>query len=287
MLAAFGFSLMVALIKLAGKHLPISQILFLRQAGMTIMLIPVLATTFPEAFKTKRPLLQVCRIVFALIAMLCGFTAIVHMPLADATAIAFAKSFFVTIFAVFILKETVGIYRWSAVFVGFIGVLIMVRPGTDGFSLYALLAIIGAASAGLVMVVIRLLTRVDSSATILAYQAIGVGVIMAVPAFFQWVPPTPVEWLLIVGIAIVSYFAQKANITAFAYGEASLLASLDYVRLLYATIFGWLLFSELPGVSTWFGAAIIIVASIFTVHRERKKKQVLASAPNARGFNNS
>ena len=285
MLAAFGFALMVALIKLVGQRLPVTQILFVRQLGMTIMLIPFLLKTFPASLKTDHLNLQLGRIGLALIAMLTGFTAVVNMPLADATAIAFAKSFFVTIFAVFILKETVGLYRWSAVFVGFIGVLVMVRPGTDGFSVYGLLAIVGAASAGLVMVIIRKLTRFDLPITILAYQAIGVGLIMALPAFIQWVTPTPTEWLLLAGIGVVSYFAQKANILAYSYGEASLLASLDYIRLLYATVFGWMLFSELPSKSTWAGAAIIIVASIYTVYRERLRKQRLASHPEARSLN--
>lgn len=284
MLAAFGFALMVALIKMVGQRLPITQILFIRQLGMTIMLVPFLVKTFPSSMKTDHLHLQLLRIMLALIAMLAGFTAVVNMPLADATAIAFAKSFFVTIFAVFILKESVGLYRWSAVFVGFIGVMVMVRPGTEGFSLYGALAIIGAASAGLVMVIIRKLTRVDPPATILAYQAIGVGLIMAVPAMIQWLPPTPKEWLLLAGIGVVSYFAQKANILAYTYGEASLLASLDYVRLLYATVFGWLLFTELPSMSTWVGASIIVVASVFTVYRERRRKQRLASDPSARSY---
>lgn len=287
MVAAFGFALMIALIKLTGEHLPVTQILFIRQLGMTIMLAPVLIKTFPGSLKTTQLGLQFARIGLALIAMLCGFTAVINMQLADATAIAFAKSFFVTIFAVLILKETVGLYRWSAVAVGFVGVLIMVRPGTEGFSVYGLLAIIGAASAGLVMVLIRLLSRSDPPNTILAYQAIGVGLIMAIPAFFQWVPPTLEEWGLLAGIAFVSYFAQKANIYAFSYGEASLLASLDYVRLIYATFFGWLLFAELPSISTWMGAGIIILASIFTVHRESRRKQQLAGGPDGRGFNNS
>ncbi len=282
MMAAFGFALMVALIKLAGQRLPVTQILFVRQLGMTLMLVPVLARTFPASLKTAHLPLQGARIVLALIAMMTGFTAVVNMPLADATAIAFAKSFFVTIFAVFILKETVGVYRWSAVFVGFIGVLVMVRPGTEGFSIYGVMAIVGAASAGLVMVIIRKLTRIDPPSTILAYQAIGVGLIMAIPAFLQWITPTPVEWLLLASIAVVSYFAQKANILAYTYGEASLLASLDYVRLLYATLFGWFLFTELPSMSTWIGAGIIVVASIYTVHRERRRKQRLASDPDAR-----
>jgi len=276
---------MVALIKWAGQRLPVTQILLVRQVGMTLMLAPFLATNFPESLKTNHLPLQLARIALALIAMLAGFTAVVNMPLADATSIAFAKSFFVTIFAVFILKETVGWYRWSAVFVGFIGVLIMVRPGTEGFSMYGVLAITGAAAAGLVMVIIRKLTRIDAPATILAYQAIGVGLIMVIPAIIQWVPPTPTEWMLLAGIGVVSYFAQKANILAYTYGEASLLASLDYIRLLYATLFGWLLFSELPGSSTITGAAIIIVASVYTVYRERQRKQQLASDPAARSYN--
>lgn len=285
MLAAFGFALMVALIKLAGQRLPVTQILFVRQLFMTVMLVPFLIKNFPTSLKTDHLPLQLGRVVLALVAMLAGFTAVVNMPLAEATAIAFAKSFFVTIFAVVFLKETVGVYRWTAVCVGFVGVLVMVRPGTDEFSIYALLAIVGAASAGLVMVIIRKLTRVDPPTTILAYQAIGVGLIMAIPAFMQWVAPTPAEWLLLAAVGVVSYFAQKGNIIAYTHGEASLLASLDYVRLLYATLFGWLLFSELPGFSTLLGAGIIIVASVYTVYRERRKKQRLASHPQARSLN--
>lgn len=286
MVAAFGFSLMIAMIKLAGKHLPVSQILFVRQLGMTLMLGPVLFRSLPGAFGSRQLPLQFARICLALIAMSCGFTAVIHMPLAEATAIAFAKSFFVTIFAVIFLKEVVGLYRWGAVAVGFMGVMVMLRPGAEGFSLYALMALVGAASAGLVMVIIRLLSRTDAPSTILAFQAVGVGLIMAIPAFILWVPPTLEQWALLAGIGVVSYFSQKANIYAFSYGEASLLASLDYVRLIYATLFGWWLFSELPSVSTWVGASIIVMASIYTVHREARRRQRLASGPGGRGFSN-
>lgn len=286
MVAAFGFSMMIAMIKLAGQRLPVAQILFVRQLGMTLMLGPVLLKSLPGAFGTSQLPLQFARICLALIAMSCGFTAVIHMPLAEATAIAFAKSFFVTIFAVIILKEVVGLYRWGAVVVGFLGVMVMLRPGAEGFSIYGLMALIGAASAGLVMVIIRLLSRTDAPNTILAFQAVGVGLVMAIPAFILWVPPTPGEWALLAGIGVVSYFSQKANIYAFSYGEASLLASMDYVRLIYATLFGWWLFSELPGMSTWVGAGIIVSASIYTVHREARRMQRLASGPDGRGFSN-
>ena len=280
MLAAAGFALMIALIKLVGSRLSVFQILFLRQLGMLVMLSPTILSGFPSAFRSQRPGLQILRIALALVAMLCGFTAVINLPLADATALGFAKSFFVTIFAVLVLKETVGVHRWAAVAIGFVGVLIMVRPGSEVANIYAVLAITGAAAAGAVMVVIRLLTRSDPTSTILLYQAAGVGLLMTVPGLMVWQAPTPLEWGLLIAIGVVSYFAQKLNVLAFTWGEASMLASLDYVRLLYATALGWFLFDTFPGVSTWLGAGVIVVAAIYTIWRERVRNQRLARNPS-------
>jgi len=275
MLAAFGFSVMLTLIKLAGEQLPVSQILLVRQMVMTAIVFPLIQRNFPTTLRTKRPLLHLSRVGLALIAMLFGFTAVVNIPLADATALGFARSFFVTIFAVMLLKESVGRHRWSAVAIGFLGVLLMLQPGTEAFSIYGICAVVGAAAAGAVMVIIRILSRTEASNTILAYQAIGVGLVMALPATIQWVRPTLNEWLLLISIGIISFFAQKANIYAFSKGEASLLASLDYLRLIYVALFGWFLFNELPGLETIAGAGVIVLASIYTVRRESKKKQSL------------
>lgn len=275
MLAAFGFSVMLTLIKLAGEQLPVSQILLVRQMVMTAIVFPLIQRNFPTTLRTKRPLLHLSRVGLALIAMLFGFTAVVNIPLADATALGFARSFFVTIFAVMLLKESVGRHRWSAVAIGFLGVLLMLQPGTEAFSIYGICAVVGAAAAGAVMVIIRILSRTEASNTILAYQAIGVGLVMAIPATIQWVRPTLNEWLLLISIGIISFFAQKANIYAFSKGEASLLASLDYLRLIYVALFGWFLFNELPGLETIAGAGVIVLASIYTVRRESKKKQSL------------
>ncbi|MEL6504181.1 MAG: DMT family transporter [Pseudomonadota bacterium] len=285
--AAGGFSVMVLLVKLAGQRLSVPQILFMRQVIMTLMVLPAILNHFPGCLKTARLDLQLTRIVFALVAMLCGFHAVVNMPLADATAIGFAKSFFVTIFAIWILNEKVGIRRWGAVAVGFLGVLIMVRPGSDGFDPTSVYALAGAAGAGIVMVIIRKLSQTDKPITTLSYQAILVGVCMAIPAWLYWIQPTWEEWLLLLAIGIVSYGAQMLNIYAYTWGEASVLASLDYVRLLYATLFGWLFFATVPGPYTWAGSAVIIGASIYTVHRERQKKANLARSPDGRGYTNT
>ena len=286
LVAAIGFSTMVALIKFAGQNLHVTQILFIRQLVMVLIVLPGIISHFPESLKTSRLDLQIYRIIGALIAMLFGFYAIIHMPLAEATAIGFAKSFFVTIAAIIILKEKVGPRRWIAVLIGFFGVIIMVQPGTDGFNIISLYALTGSAAAGLVMVIIRKLSQTDTPTTILTYQAIAVGVIVAIPAWYYWKSPSLNEWILLIAIGIISYGAQMLNVYAYKWGEASLLASIDYVRLLYSTAFGYLLFSQIPGPYTWIGSAIIISASIYTIQRERKHNQNLARSPQGRGYTN-
>lgn len=287
LVAGLFFSMMVAAIKLAGETLHVTQILLVRQLGMLLIMSPQIIANPRKSYTTKRLDLQLLRLALALIAMLGGFTAIIHMPLADATAIGFAKSFFVTIFAVIVLKEFVGPYRWFAVFIGFVGVLIMLRPGTDAFTIYSIYALVSAACAGAVMVIIRLLSRTESTHTIMVYQATGVAIVMFIPAMLTWQAPTAGEWVLLLVIGLTAYIGQRLNVTAFTMGEASLLASLDYMRLIYAVVIGYFLFSNLPHMSTLIGAIIIVAAAVFTIHRESRRKQTLARASDGRGFTNN
>ncbi len=285
LVAGLFFTVMTALIKVLGEHLHVAQILFLRQCVMTTIVAPMIVRGFPGVLATGRPGLQLIRIVLALGAMFLGFTAVIHLPLADATAIGFAKSFFVTIFAVWILAEPVGWRRWAALAVGFAGVMIMIRPGTAGFGLYGVMSLVAAACAGLVMVIIRMMARTEKTTTILTWQAVGVGLATAVPAYLYWRWPTPLEWLLLIVMGAVSYVGQMLNITAFKWGEATVLASFDYARLIYAAIFGYLLFATIPDLNTWAGAAVIVVASLYTLQREARRRRPLAATPEARGLN--
>lgn len=284
MVAAGLFAAMTVLIKLLGTRLHVTQILLVRQVVMTAIVAPAIMRGFPGVLRTSVPGLQLVRIALALGAMLMGFSAVIHMPLADATALGFAKSFFVTIFALFILKETVGPRRWAAVAAGFAGVLIMLQPGSDSFTVFGLMAVAAAACAGAVMVIIRLMSRTESSTTILTWQALGVGIAMTVPGILYWQAPTAEEWGLLIAMGVISYLAQMANIRAYKWGEASLLASLDYVRLLYAAAFGWLIFSTLPGPATWIGAGLIVASSIYTIWREAQARQKLTRSPEGRGY---
>ena len=182
-----------------------------------------------------------------------------------------------TIFAVLFLSEVVGIYRWSAVLIGFVGVAVMLQPGTDNFSIYGIACLIGAAGAAAVMILLRILSRTDSANTIMTYGALGVGVVMIGPGIYFWQPISTEEWIFLAALSVVSYYGQKSNIFAYKHGEASLLASLDYVRLIWATLFGYLIYDQFPQASTWIGAAIVIGAAIFTIYREARRQSTVVT----------
>ena len=270
MQASIFFTVMALLIKLLGQDLHITQILFIRQLGMIVMIFPAIMSNFPVSLRSKLPGLQILRLGFAIISMLCTYSAVIYLPLADATAISFAKSFFITIFAVLFLKEVVGIFRWSAVAIGFFGIMVMLQPGTADFSIYSIAALVGAAGAGAIMIILRMLSQKDSADTIMTWSALGVSMVMAIPGIYYWQPLATFEWGLFAVLAVVSYFGQRCNIFAFKYGEASLLASLDYGRLLWATLLGYLVFGHFPGAATWVGALIVISAAIFVIYRETR-----------------
>ena len=278
MMAAAGFSLVAVCIKLLGSGIPIVQIVLVRQLTITVLLAPAFREVGISLLRTERPVLHGVRVSGALLAMLLGFGAVINLPLADATAIGFAKAFFLTIFAVIILRETVGVYRWSAVAVGFAGVMVMLQPGGTGLSFWTLAALASAAIVGLIMVVVRLLTKTDSTRTVMAWQAVGVGAAVAPFGLWYWVWPTPEQWGLLLAMGGISFLAQRLNIDAYRNGEASLLASLDYVRLLYAVLLGFIVFDQLPSKRTWLGASIIVLAALFTVYREHRLNRALLRA---------
>lgn len=270
LLASFFFTVMVALIKSIGDAISVFQILLFRQIVMTCTVMPILVSGFPEILKTSHLPLHLLRVALALVAMTCGFTAFIHLPLAEATALGFAKSLFVTVLALFVLREVAGPRRWLAVLIGFAGVLIMVQPGPAGLNSYAVLAVVAAASAAGVMVIIRILSRHDRSVTILSYQAILVGLLMVPPTLYYWVTPTLEQWLIMGAIGIMSVIGQLMNIQGFKEGEASAVAPMDYTRLLYAALIGFVVFAEVPDLETLAGAALIIGTSLYTVRAEKR-----------------
>lgn len=221
LLATFLMAIMSTIIKLLGDRMHVTQILMLRQFFMLIISMPIIIKGFPGSIKTQAPLLHLGRILLASAAMYFGFTAVIHLPLAESTVIGFARTFFITIFAVFFLKEVIGIHRISATVLGFIGVMVIVQPGNGAaLGTYSLMAILASACAAMVGVILRKVTQLDKPITILTFQATFVGLIMAPFGIYYWVSIEFNEGLLLLALAGVSWSAQMCNIQALRYGEA-------------------------------------------------------------------
>ena len=156
--------------------------------------------------------------------------------------------------------------------IGFLGIIIILRPTGEGaLTIYGMLAVLSSAFAAGVMITIRKLARHDRPSTILTYQALFVGLVMMVPAIWFWKTPDGLDILLLICLGVVSSVGQFCNIKAQQNGEAAVLATMDYVRLLYAGIIGWLIFAEIPDGTALAGASLIVIAAIYTMHRELKK----------------
>jgi drug/metabolite transporter (DMT)-like permease len=278
MTAGMIFTAGSGFVKQLGGEITVFQILLIRQATMTITVAPVIARNFPDALRTKSLPLQFVRVVFAMIAMVGSFLAIQHMPLADATALSFAKSLFVTIFAIVFLKEVAGLNRWSATLIGFGGVLVIVQPGAHGVDLYALYAVAGAAGAAMVSIIIRYLSQFDRSITILSYQALLVGAVMLPLGIYSWVWPTLLQWAMMLSIGLLSVAGQFCNIAGYRAGEASAVAPLDYARMVFAALIGFVLFLEVPSWSTIAGSCIIATTSLYALRSERRRARAGSAA---------
>lgn len=268
------FTASMVLVKTLGDRLSPFQIAFFRLSISLIVISPFLIRAGRAAggVHTSVPFLQIGRGVMGTLATILGFYAVVHLPLADAQAISFARTLFVVPLAALILSETIGLRRWMAVLIGFVGVLIMLRPGGDAFSVS-----IGSAAAlghaffvGFATVLVRLASRYDKPVTLMFYTGIVGTLVSAVPAYFVWVQPTGYELLLLLCMGSLAAAAHNCFIRAYAIGEASAIAPLDYTRLILAAIAGLIFFDQFPDLVSWLGAFIIAASSIYIVRREAK-----------------
>ncbi|MAI98960.1 MAG: hypothetical protein CMH67_05155 [Nisaea sp.] len=280
-IGTFVGTLMVSCIKVLGQRIPVVEILFMRQVVLLLVIAPMMVRNFPGVFVSRHRKLHFIRVGVSSIAMITGFTAFVHLPLAEATTIGFARTLFTTVLAVLILHETVGLRRWSATALGFIGVVVVVQPGSDSFSLYALAAILSAFLVALLMIFLRTLSQVDKPITIMSYQAVFLTLILAAPALYFWVTPTWTELVLVIVAGTLMSVMQWLNIQAYKVGEAAAIAPMDYFRLFFATLIGIWFFSEIPTIWTFVGAGIILLSTAYTMHRNSIRKSAAPATPEA------
>jgi len=272
LIASLASVIMSALIKHVGQTIPVVEILFVRQIIVLIIISPVIFRNLRSVFKSRAYGLHFLRATLSVIAMYTGFTAVVHMPLAEVTAITFARTLFTTILAIIFLKEIIGMRRWTSIIIGFVGVLVIIRPDPDNINIYALMAIISALFVSGIHIVMRKLSQIDKPSMIMAFQSVFIALVMAVPTYYQWVTPNLDDMIYILAIGILMSVMQWLFIQALKAGEAAAIAPMEYVRLLYAGAIGIIFFAEIPTAWTLSGAAIIVASTLYTLHRNSVTK---------------
>jgi drug/metabolite transporter (DMT)-like permease len=264
------------LVKTLGQTLHPFEISFFRAAVALAVILPIFWRMggLRAGMATQIPLLQLTRGVVGSLAMFLGFYAIVALPLAEAQAISFSRNLFLVPLAAIILSEAVGLRRALAAGVGFIGVLIMLRPGMDVGSLGLALSIGALAALGhaflvaLATILVSIASRYDGPVTLMFYTNTVSIALISIPTFFVWQTPTLTEAWMLLAMGLLATVSHNCFIRAFALGEASVIAPVDYSRLVFAAIAGWLIFATVPDAYTILGALIIVGSSFYILRRE-------------------
>ncbi|MDB4057818.1 DMT family transporter [Candidatus Thioglobus sp.] len=264
------FSIMVIFIRKASENLHILEVVFFRNLLAFIVMLPLLTSTGLAAIKMNNTKLFFMRGFFGAIGMLAGFTCLTLIPLAQATAISFSKPIFITIGATIFLGEIIKARRIAAIIIGIIGMLIIVQPGVNSLSFGIMLAIIAALAHSINALIVKKLTLTDSPQAIVMWMVIILIPITFVPAVSVWEWPSFQTWLYLWGIAIVGTLAHFSWTKSYTMAEITSLESIEFIKLPIMALFGWMIFSEIPGTWTWIGGSIIFISTIYISRREAK-----------------
>ncbi|MEO3428050.1 DMT family transporter [Pelagibius sp. CAU 1746] len=293
--AAFLFAVMNGAIRLLGDGTASEgaggmhpfQIAFFRNVFALGIMLPWLARHGRVGLKTERLKTHFWRAAFGLSAMLCWFSAVAYLPLAEAVALNFTVPFFATAGAALVLGEVVRARRWTATAIGFLGVVIIVRPGFVEITPVMALPVVAAGFMAVSVLFVKSLSRSEAPATVVLYMNLLLTPLSLVPALFVWRWPTLPELGLGLFIGACAVTAHIFFTRAFARSDASAIMPFDYARLPFVAVIGFLLFDEVPDVWTWVGAAVIAGAAIYIAQREarvaRERPTLRAGAESVQG----
>jgi len=257
---------------LMQRHDPF-QVVWARYAAQAVIVAIIVSPRLGRVIRTARPGLQVIRSALLFMATLCGFFAFSVMPLADATAIFQTAPLAITALAALILREPVGPRRWAGVMIGFLGALIIVRPGADVFQPAALLPMLGALFFAGYSIATRFLGRDESYWTTFLYTAALGALIASAFVPLVWVTPTWADAALMLAMGAIGSAGQFLLIVAFNTAPASAIAPFTYAGLIFATLWGYLFFGDAPDGWTATGAAVIVGSGVYVWRRERMRKR--------------
>jgi drug/metabolite transporter (DMT)-like permease len=256
------------MIRLLSVQIESVQTAFFRAVLSVVMLLPLIVAGRVKPWQSKRIAGHFWRTLMGTASMVLGFYAVAMLPLADATALSFSQPLFSVLVAAAIAGEKVRWRRWSATVVGFIGVLVMVRPGAGMLEPGALIALANAMAVALSILLVKRLSDSETPLMILTQFALFSTVMLAIPAIWVWRWPDAWGWTLAVGIALAATVGQYFWVQAFKAGEMSAVAPFEYLRLPFAVFVGWLIWDEMPVIWTYVGAAIVIASALYIAQRE-------------------
>lgn len=271
-LGALTLVIMATLVKFLGQRLSSFEILFFRAFVGFLVILPIFMRNPMEPLRTKRMGMHTLRGLIGAAGNACFFWAITHMVLADATVLQFSRPLFMIPLAFIFLSEVAGFRRSAIAMVGFAGILIYARPFTEGFDPNAFVAASGALFGGLVVICIKRLTTTEPTRVIMFYYAFWNAAAAAIPTFFLWITPSWPELALLCVVGVLGIAGQGLITHGFAQGDATALVPLDYTRIPYTALLGFLVFSELPSQWSLVGMALIIASSLYLVLSEKRKK---------------
>jgi len=256
-----------------AKHLtaryPVPQVVWARYVFHVLLLFAWLGSRAPSILRTRRLGLQLGRSLLLLLTTFFFFTALSFMALVDASVIMFIGPIVLTLLAALILREHVGARRWSGVIIGFVGALIVIRPGTSMVQPAAVFAVAAACCYALYQITTRQLSHYDAPLTTLAYTAVVGALLSSFAAPFGWVWPDAAGWAWMALVGLIGGIGHFCVIKAFQLAPAAVIAPFGYTSIVWSASFGFLIFGDLPDVWTITGGAIIIGSGIYILHRER------------------
>ena len=272
-----AFSLMDVIVKWSVDY-PIGQVLFFRGFfGIIFYFFVIPRERINNFYQTKRPGLHALRCLAGLIALLSIFIALRKLPLATVVSISFAAPIFTTILSIFLLNEKVGIFRWLAVIVGFIGILIITEPGISELNIYYIFPIIFCLGLSYVAITIRQLSTSEPAWLISFYFSLSITFLSFLTIPQGWEMPSLNHFIL---LSLIGIFGGVANLwlsLSYKYSEVSLVTPLKYLALVFAVIFGYLIWEEVPTIKTLLGAFLVIISTLIIFRREIYNKNIITS----------
>lgn len=270
LIAILMFSLNDTMGKWLVSTYPIGQLLLIRSAAALTVLSPfIYRAGWRTLFDVERPGLLALRVCLTTFEVACFYYAVAYMPLADAITFWMAGPVYVAALSPFLLGEHVGWRRWTAIGIGFVGVLIALQPSSDSLTAPALIALAGSFCFALMMITGRAL-RASSDIALVFWPTVGAGLFGLVSTAFLWVPPTAFDYTLLALLGVVALGAHAFMNRSLMLADAATVTPYQYTLLVWAIIFGWMFFNETPKMTTLIGAAFIVASGLFIFFREQQ-----------------